>query len=103
MHIADVTHYVRPGSALEREAYERATSVYLVDRVVPMLPEVLSNHVCSLRPNEDKFTFSAVFEMTPEAEVVDRWFGRTVIHSQRRLAYEEAQAVLDGADRKAHV
>jgi ribonuclease R len=98
VHIADVTHYVRPGSALEREAYERATSVYLVDRVVPMLPEVLSNHVCSLRPNEDKFTFSAVFEMTPEAEVVDRWFGRTVIHSQRRLAYEEAQAVLDGAD-----
>ena len=96
VHIADVTHYVRPGSALEREAYERATSVYLVDRVVPMLPEVLSNQVCSLRPNEDKFTFSAVFEMTPQAEVVHRWFGRTVIHSQRRLAYEDAQAIIEG-------
>lgn len=91
VHIADVSHYVIPGTMLDDEAYERATSVYLVDRVVPMLPEVLSNDVCSLRPNEDKFTFSAVFEMNDEAEVVNEWFGRTVIHSDRRFTYEEAQ------------
>ncbi|RRQ46970.1 ribonuclease R [Chryseobacterium sp. SC28] len=91
VHIADVSHYVKPGTILDREAYERATSVYLVDRVVPMLPEVLSNDVCSLRPNEDKFTFSAVFEMDDEAKIHKQWFGRTVIHSDRRFSYEEAQ------------
>ncbi|WP_407403984.1 ribonuclease R [Chryseobacterium sp.] len=91
VHIADVAHYVVPGTILDDEAYERATSVYLVDRVVPMLPEVLSNDVCSLRPHEDKYTFSAVFEMNENAEVVNQWFGRTVIHSDRRFSYEEAQ------------
>ncbi len=91
VHIADVSHYVTPGTLLDEEAYDRATSVYLVDRVVPMLPEVLSNDVCSLRPNEDKYTFSAVFEMNEKAEVVKEWFGRTVIHSDRRFTYEEAQ------------
>lgn len=91
VHIADVSHYVKPGTILDDEAYSRATSVYLVDRVVPMLPEVLSNDVCSLRPNEDKFTFSAVFEMDEEAKIHKQWFGRTVIHSDRRFAYEEAQ------------
>lgn len=91
VHIADVSHYVRPGTILDDEAYKRATSVYLVDRVVPMLPEVLSNDVCSLRPNEDKFTFSAVFELNEKAELVNQWFGRTIIHSDRRFAYEEAQ------------
>ena len=91
VHIADVSHYVVPGSILDDEAYKRATSVYLVDRVVPMLPEVLSNELCSLRPNEDKYTFSAVFELNDQAEVVQQWFGRTVIHSDRRFTYEEAQ------------
>lgn len=91
VHIADVSHYVRPGTVLDDEAYKRATSVYLVDRVVPMLPEVLSNNVCSLRPNEDKYTFSAVFELNDEAEVLNEWFGRTVTHSDRRFAYEDAQ------------
>ncbi|GAB4045840.1 ribonuclease R [Spirosoma litoris] len=95
VHIADVTHYVLPGSKLEAEAYKRATSVYLVDRVVPMLPEKLSNGLCSLRPNEDKLTFSAVFELTPNAHIVKEWFGRTIIHSDRRFAYEEAQDILN--------
>ncbi|MFD1142741.1 ribonuclease R [Larkinella insperata] len=95
VHIADVTHYIRMGTALEDEAFKRGTSVYLVDRVVPMLPEKLSNNLCSLRPNEDKLTFSAVFEMTPDAKVKKEWFGRTVIHSDRRFAYEEAQNVVD--------
>jgi ribonuclease R len=94
VHIADVTHYVTPESALEQEAFMRATSVYLVDRVVPMLPEKLSNGLCSLRPNEDKLTFSAVFEVTPQAKVVKEWFGRTVIHSDKRFSYEEAQEEL---------
>ncbi len=94
VHIADVTHYVSPESALEQEAFMRATSVYLVDRVVPMLPEKLSNGLCSLRPNEDKLTFSAVFEVTPNAKVVKEWFGRTVIHSDKRFSYEEAQEQL---------
>ena len=98
VHIADVTHYVRPGTALEEEAQNRATSVYLVDRVVPMLPEKLSNKVCSLRPNEDMFTFSVLFNMDEEGQVHDRWFGRTVIHSDRRFTYEEAQAVLEGEE-----
>jgi ribonuclease R len=95
VHIADVTHYVRLGTGIEREAYARATSVYLVDRTVPMLPEKLSNNLCSLRPNEDKLTFSAVFELNAEAKIVNEWFGRTVIHSDRRFSYEEAQEVLE--------
>lgn len=95
VHIADVTHYVRPNTALDNEAYKRATSVYLVDRVVPMLPEKLSNNLCSLRPNEDRLTFSAVFEMDEEANVITQWFGRTIIHSDRRFAYEEAQEIMD--------
>ena len=94
VHIADVTHYVSPESALEQEAFMRATSVYLVDRVVPMLPEKLSNGLCSLRPNEDKLTFSAVFEVTPNAKVIKEWFGRTIIHSDKRFSYEEAQEQL---------
>jgi len=95
IHIADVSHYVEPGSILEHEAYERATSVYLVDRVVPMLPEVLSNGVCSLRPNEEKLTFSAVFEMDHKGHVINQWFGRTVTYSDQRFAYEEAQAIIE--------
>jgi len=95
IHIADVSHYVRPKSLLDQEAYERATSVYLVDRVVPMLPEKLSNMVCSLRPNEEKLCYSAVFEMNADAKVVKQWFGRTVILSDRRFTYEEAQEVIE--------
>lgn len=95
IHIADVSHYVLPDTILEEEAYDRATSVYLVDRVVPMLPEVLSNNACSLRPLEDKLTFSAVFELDGEAHVQKQWFGRTVTHSNERLAYEEAQQVIE--------
>ncbi len=95
VHIADVTHYVRPNSELEKEAALRATSVYLVDRTIPMLPEKLSNNLCSLRPNEDKLTFSAVFELNENAEIIKEWFGRTVIHSDKRFSYEEAQQVLD--------
>jgi ribonuclease R/exosome complex exonuclease DIS3/RRP44 len=95
IHIADVSHYVKPNSVLDDEAYERATSVYLVDRVVPMLPEVLSNKACSLRPNEDKYTFSAVFKINSKAEVKDQWFGRTATHSDARFAYEEAQAIIE--------
>ena len=96
IHIADVTHYVRPGSKLEEEAQKRATSVYLVDRVVPMLPEILSNKVCSLRPNEDKFTFSALFQINSKGNIRDRWFGRTVIHSNKRFTYEEAEMLIRG-------
>ncbi|MFV0345760.1 MAG: ribonuclease R [Bacteroidales bacterium] len=95
VHIADVTHYVTPGSLIEEEAKSRATSVYLVDRVVPMLPERLSNFICSLRPNEDKLCFSAVFELNEKAEIVKEWFGRTVIHSNRRFTYEEAQTIIE--------
>lgn len=95
VHIADVSHYLKEGSALDKEAYERATSVYLVDRVVPMLPEVLSNFACSLRPNEDKYCFSAIFEMSEDTKIHKQWFGRTVIHSDRRFAYEEAQEVIE--------
>lgn len=91
VHIADVSHYVTPGSILDDEAIERATSVYLVDRTIPMLPEVLSNGLCSLRPNEEKMTFSAVFEMDENAKVSKKWFGRTIIESDRRFAYEDAQ------------
>lgn len=95
VHIADVTYYVKPGTILEEEASTRATSVYLVDRVVPMLPERISNFVCSLRPNEEKLCYSAVFEMNDKAEIQSQWFGRTVILSDRRFAYEEAQKVID--------
>jgi ribonuclease R len=95
VHIADVSYYLAEGTILDDEAYNRATSVYLVDRVVPMLPEVLSNFACSLRPNEEKYTFSAVFEMTPNAQVVNQWFGRTVIYSDMRFAYEEAQHIIE--------
>jgi ribonuclease R len=95
VHIADVTHYVMPNSIIEEEAQSRATSVYLVDRVVPMLPERLSNGVCSLRPHEDKLCFSAVFELNDEAKLIKEWFGKTVIYSDRRFAYEEAQQVIE--------
>ncbi|SFO71650.1 RNAse R [Algoriphagus ornithinivorans] len=95
VHIADVTHYVKPKTALEKEAYDRATSVYLVDRTIPMLPERLSNGLCSLRPHEDKLTFACVFEMDSNANVVNHWIGRTIIHSDRRFAYEEAQENID--------
>ena len=98
VHIADVSHYVQPGTILDDEAYQRATSVYLVDRVVPMLPEVLSNFACSLRPEEEKYTFSAIFELSPQAEVGNVWLGRTVIRSDARFAYEEAQAVIEAFD-----
>ena len=95
VHIADVTHYVQPKTALEKEAYDRATSVYLVDRTIPMLPERLSNGLCSLRPNEDKLTFACVFEVDDEANVKKHWIGRTIINSDRRYAYEEAQENID--------
>lgn len=95
IHIADVAHYIPENSALDKEAIARGNSVYLVDRVVPMLPEHLSNGVCSLRPNEDKFTFSAVFELSPNAKVVKEWFGKTVIKSARRFTYEEAQKIIE--------
>lgn len=95
IHIADVSHYLKPGTVLDDEAYERATSIYLVDRVVPMLPEVLSNNACSLRPNEEKYTFSAIFELNKKGEVVEQWFGRTVINSDFRFAYEEAQHIIE--------
>lgn len=95
IHIADVTHYVKPGSIIDKEAYERATSVYLVDRTIPMLPESLCNNLCSLRPNEEKLTFSVVLEMNDEAEVVASRIGRTIIESDRRFTYEEAQAIIE--------
>ncbi|MEO2127367.1 MAG: ribonuclease R [Christiangramia sp.] len=95
IHIADVSHYVKPNTILDEEAYDRATSVYLVDRVVPMLPEILSNNACSLRPEEEKFTFSAVFEIDDQATVKKEWFGRTVTYSDERFAYEEAQHIIE--------
>ena len=95
IHIADVSHYLEEKTILDDEAYERATSVYLVDRVVPMLPEKLSNGVCSLRPNEEKLTFSAVFEINEKAQVINKWFGRTVTYSDQRFAYEEAQSIIE--------
>jgi ribonuclease R len=98
IHIADVSYYLEEGTILDDEAYQRATSVYLVDRVVPMLPEVLSNFACSLRPNEEKYTFSAVFEVSPTAQVINQWFGRTVIYSDQRFAYEEAQYIIETKD-----
>ena len=95
VHIADVSYYVKPGTPVDKEAQERGTSVYLVDRTVPMLPEKLCNKLCSLRPNEDKLTFSAVFEITPKAKVESRWFGRTIINSDHRFDYDQAQAVIE--------
>ncbi len=98
IHIADVSHYMQPGTVLDNEAYERATSVYLVDRVVPMLPEILSNQACSLRPDEEKLCFSAIFHMDKDGLVKKEWFGRTVILSNRRFTYEEAQEIIEGKD-----
>ena len=95
VHIADVSHYVKPGTLIDKEAYERGTSVYLVDRTIPMLPEVLSNNLCSLRPHEDKLCFSAIFEMTEGAKVVKEWFGHTIINSDERFDYEEVQQIID--------
>jgi len=100
VHIADVSHYLQPDTILDQEAYDRATSVYLVDRVVPMLPEILSNGACSLRPNEEKYTFSAVFELDKNAKVKDQWFGRTVTYSDARFAYEEAQHIIETRENK---
>ena len=100
IHIADVSHYLQEGTILDEEAYERATSVYLVDRVVPMLPEVLSNNACSLRPHEEKYTFSAVFQLNDKAEILKQWFGRTVTYSDARFAYEEAEAVIESYKEK---
>ncbi len=98
VHIADVSFYVSPDTVLYKEAYVRATSVYLVDRTIPMLPEKLSNGVCSLRPDEEKLCFSAVFKLNEDAQVLDEWFGRTVIKSNRRFTYEEAQQIIEGAE-----
>ncbi|OYU81349.1 MAG: ribonuclease R [Flavobacterium sp. BFFFF1] len=99
IHIADVSYYLEEGTILDDEAYQRGTSVYLVDRVVPMLPEVLSNFACSLRPHEEKYTFSAIFELTEKAVLVNQWFGRTVIYSDQRFAYEEAQYIIETKDK----
>ncbi|SCC62667.1 ribonuclease R [Chitinophaga costaii] len=98
VHIADVSHYVRPGTALDAEGYKRATSVYLPDRVLPMLPEKISNELCSLRPHEDKLTFSAMFEMTKDGKVKNKWIGRTVIHSDHRFTYEDVQEVIESGE-----
>jgi ribonuclease R len=98
VHIADVSHYVKPGSAIDEEAYSRGTSVYLVDRTIPMLPEKLCNNVCSLRPDEEKLTFSAVFEMDDNANILNHWIGKTIIKSCRRYAYEEVQAMIEGGE-----
>lgn len=98
VHIADVTHYIPPSSVIDEEAYDRATSVYLVDRVVAMIPERLSNFICSLRPDEEKLCFSAVFEMNEKAEVLNEWIGRTVIKSQRRFNYQEVQKIIEGEE-----
>ncbi len=98
VHIADVSHYVQPDTALDKEAYERATSVYLPDRVSPMLPEKISNELCSLRPNEDKFTFSTVFILDNKFNIKDSWIGRTITHSNHRFTYEDVQEIIEGAD-----
>lgn len=95
VHIADVSHYIKPGSALDKEAVNRATSVYLVDRCIPMLPEVLSNFACSLRPKEEKYCFSAVFQLDDDAKIHDQWFGKTVIYSDKRFAYEDVQKIIE--------
>ena len=98
VHIADVSYYIEPGSSLDNEAYERATSVYLPDRVLPMLPERISNELCSLRPHEDKLTFSAIFNMTPKGDVKTFWLGRTVMHSNHRFTYEEVQEIIENEE-----
>ncbi len=98
VHIADVTHYITPGTDLDNEAYNRGTSVYLVDRVVPMLPERLSNQICSLRPNEEKLCYSILFEMDNNADIVDQWIGKTIIKSDKRFAYEDAQKIIEGEE-----
>lgn len=98
IHIADVSHYVTEGSLIDEEAYSRATSVYLVDRTVPMLPEKISNGLCSLRPNEDKLCFSAVFKLNENAKILDEWFGRTVVRSDRRYDYDEVQEIIEGGE-----
>lgn len=95
VHIADVTHYVKPNTIIDKEGFERGTSIYLVDRVVPMLPERLSNGICSLRPHEEKLCFSVVFELDDEANLLDTWFGKTIIYSDRRFTYEEAQQIIE--------
>jgi ribonuclease R len=100
VHIADVSHYVREGTAIDTEALKRATSIYLVDRTIPMLPEVLSNGVCSLMPDVDRLAFSAIFKMNDKAEVLDRWFGRTIIHSSKRFTYETAQDSITGKSKE---
>ena len=102
VHIADVTHYVRPHDIVDEEARKRGTSVYLVDRTVPMLPENLCNKLCSLRPHEEKLTFSAVFELTPLAKIVNRWYGKTVIYSDHRFAYEGAQTIIEAGPKVSH-
>ena len=102
VHIADVTHYVKPGDIVDEEARRRGTSVYLVDRTVPMLPEKLCNKLCSLRPHEEKLTFSAVFELTPLGRIVDRWYGKTVIYSDMRFSYEEAQKIIESGPKASH-
>ena len=102
VHIADVSHYIKEGAAIEKESYTRATSIYLVDRVIPMLPERLSNDLCSLKPNEDKLCFSAVFEMNDRAEIIAQWFGKTVICSDKRFTYEEAQNIIEAEKANGH-
>lgn len=102
IHIADVSHYVREGDEIDKEAQERGTSIYLVDRVIPMLPEILSNDLCSLRPNEDRLAFSAVFHMSMDGKIHDEWYGQTIIHSNKRFSYEEAQEVLDKGEGTLH-
>lgn len=102
VHIADVSHYVKPGSSIDKEAFKRSTSVYLVDRCVPMLPEILSNRLCSLRPDEDSLCFSAIFEFNDKYKIVKQWFGKTVIHSDRRFTYEEAQEIIENGKGEYH-
>ncbi len=102
IHIADVSHYVKEGDTIDKEAQERGTSIYLVDRVIPMLPEVLSNDLCSLRPNEDRLAFSALFEITKQGQIQNEWFGQTIIHSDKRFSYEEAQMVFDNNEGDYH-
>ena len=100
IHIADVSHYVVPGTILDKEAYHRATSIYLVDRVIPMLPEKLSNKICSLRPKEEKLTFSAVFTFNDKGNIIESWFGRTIIESNYRFSYQEAQEIIETKSNK---
>jgi ribonuclease R len=94
VHIADVSHYVQPDTAIDKEAFERATSVYLPDRVYPMLPEKISNELCSLRPHEEKLTFSATFEINEQGKVANTWYGKTIIYSDRRFTYEQVQEII---------